>query len=77
MLYLTHAEGLAPIFKGLGTYRMTRPAPGSGIFFEFYTEKDELFVRTSFKNSLNENEEVFEIPSENTQADGAIPAKDF
>jgi hypothetical protein len=77
MLYLTHAEGLAPIFKGLGTYRMTRPAPGSAIFFEFYTEKDELFVKTMFKNSMSDDEEVFEIPSENTQPDGAIPVKDF
>jgi hypothetical protein len=47
----------------LGASKWTRPSPGSGIFFEFYTENGEYFVRTFFKNSIKEDEEVFEIPS--------------
>jgi len=75
-----HAETLAPIFSGFGELLITRPAPGSGIFIEFFEFNKKLYVKSFYKETAEAEPKVFKIDSYvkvNDFYDGGVGIDDF
>jgi hypothetical protein len=75
-----HAETLAPIFAGFGERLITRPAPGSAIFIEFFEYDTKLYVKTFYKETAKAEPKIFKIDSYvkvNDFYDGGVGIDDF
>jgi hypothetical protein len=46
--YAGHMETLAKFFDGLGVHRLEKSPPGSALFFEFFRENGNNYVRSFF-----------------------------
>lgn len=56
-----HAETLAPIFRGFGETLITRPAPGSAIFIEFFEFNQKQYVKSYYKETATGEAKIFKI----------------
>ncbi len=68
--YAAHAETLSLFYEGLGIHRPVRADPGEALFFEFFKEDGQHYVRLIQKNS---KETIIKLIEEHDK----IPVEEF
>jgi len=62
--YSSHAETIEYFLEGMKIDKGKKAGPGSSLFFEFFKKENEFYIRTFYKDSPEDEEQIFKLPGQ-------------